>query len=337
MNREAASLKPMDSSSPQSFAQIGNRPTGNDIVELFGYAPNDCSPVAVETRRLRYCPFMGTTCTKRSNDQREIYGVCTVSNGSRQKLPGSEVIVCPKRLYAKGYGLLAAIANLVWGTEPSNFFIGGSLAELRARAATAAQSVVAFGQGSGTEISVKANVDLSIDWVLQLYANVGGRLVAQEFVVVEIQSIDTTGNYHANRSAYMSLTSPEQKIIVPQSAHGLNWANVHKRLVPQLIRKGNITKLAPRCRGLFFVVPDIVYKAFENVIGTVEIVPSFGRDVLSVITYRPGPFVLPGKIRDLEGVRTIHYKLDAVAQAFITHTDPKATDALDLSLRTVLS
>lgn len=321
---------------PPILAQPTNRPTKRDIAELFGYAPNDCSPVAIQTRAQRFCPFMRMTCTKRSNDQKEIYGVCTVSNGSVKKSAGTEVIVCPKRLYAEKFAVLASVAKDVWGTASSDVFIGGTLGELRNRALKAVEPVVAFGQGSGTEISVSANVDLSMDWVLQRYTNAEGRLVAEDFVCIEVQSIDTTGNYHANRAAYMSLTSPGQRIVVPPSVHGLNWANVHKRLVPQLIRKGNITKLATRCRGFFFVVPDIVYKAFENVIGKIRVEQTHGRDVLSVITYSPGPFVPPSQIRNLTKIRMLHYKHDTLAKAFITHTDLNATKALEQKLRTLL-
>jgi hypothetical protein len=247
------------------------------------------------------------------------------------------VIVCPKRLYAKKFAVLASIAHDLWGTSANEVFVGGTLTDLRARAVKVAAPVVAFGQGSGTEISVTANVDLSIDWVLQRYANEGGQLRAQDFVCIEVQSIDTTGNYIANRAAYMSLTNPAQRIRIPPSGHGLNWANVHKRLVPQLIRKGNITKLAKRCAGFFFVVPDSVYKAFENVIGTIPFEQKPGRDVLSVITYSPGAFVPPGEIRDLTKIRTLHYKHDILAHAFITHTDPTATDSLDRKLKYLLT
>jgi len=46
---------------------------------------------------------------------------------------------------------------------------------------------------------------------------------------------------------------------IPPSKHGMNWANVHKRLIPQIIRKGQIyadPELASK--GMYFVVPDSV-------------------------------------------------------------------------------
>jgi hypothetical protein len=79
--------------------------------------------------------------------------------------------------------------------------------------------------------------------------------------------MDTTGNYHANWLAY----SKERKII-PDSEHGMNWANVWKRLIPQLILKGSIAATSKLCKqGHYFVVPDQVYQRFERLIGDVPV------------------------------------------------------------------
>ncbi|CAH1044724.1 hypothetical protein HPTD01_3202 [Halomonas sp. TD01] len=95
-----------------------------------------------------------------------------------------------------------------------------------------------------------------MDWVLAKVKN--GKL--QQYVGVEVQSIDITGNYRDSWHTYKNLNTSFSGDI-PRSEHGLNWANVHKRLIPQLIRKGVVysnSKLVPS--GLYFIVPDIVYK-----------------------------------------------------------------------------
>ncbi|MBO8589981.1 restriction endonuclease, partial [Staphylococcus aureus] len=55
---------------------------------------------------------------------------------------------------------------------------------------------------------------------------------------------------------------------LPTSQHGLNWANVHKRLIPQIIRKGVVYSRSNYVKkGLYFILPEIVYNKFEDVIG----------------------------------------------------------------------
>lgn len=96
--------------------------------------------------------------------------------------------------------------------------------------------VVAFGQNSGREIQVGSSRNkLSMDWVLVRI--VDGRPF--EIAGVEVQSIDITNNYRSTWEAYKSLVLAPNTTI-PASAHGMNWANVHKRLIPQIIRKGQI-------------------------------------------------------------------------------------------------
>ena len=120
-----------------------------------------------------------------------------------------------------------------------------------------------------------------MDWVLAKVKN--GELV--EYAGIEVQSIDITNNYRDNWYAYKNLN--ENTSIIPRSKHGLNWANVHKRLIPQLIRKGLIyAKSDLVSHGLYFVLPDIVYRKFEDVIGKdIPLVNRKASDVLTVHTY----------------------------------------------------
>ena len=96
-----------------------------------------------------------------------------------------------------------------------------------------------------------------MDWVLAKVKS--GKL--KEYVGIEVQSIDITGNYRDCWHSYNNLT-PGTKII-SSSCHGMNWANVHKRLIPQIIRKGLVYSRSSMVKkGVYFIVPDIVYRKF---------------------------------------------------------------------------
>ncbi|MXP09609.1 NotI family restriction endonuclease [Pseudoblastomonas halimionae] len=311
------------------------RAQGKDIVELFGYRPNDVSDIARETFVKRHCPFTDRTCSKTNHDQSVIYGVCSVTNGMKTG-PHDEVIVCPKRLYQKNYGIFEDLAKEVWG-DGTELVIGGTTTDLRDRARNKARPAVAFGQNSGTEISVNSNGQMSMDWVIQLYKNELD-LAADEFIGIEVQSIDITGNYRDNWAAYggMKETGNIPNSAIDNSGHGLNWANVHKRLIPQIIRKGNIYRGTERCVGFYFIAPEVVYQKFEEVIGDLPKLDGPARDRLSIKTYSISDPVPDGQIRDICPVRTVHLDAVAVAQAFISNVDENAADLLDERMASIL-
>lgn len=312
------------------------RASGRDIVELFGFSPDDVSDPALAVWESKICPFTNRACTKTNHDQTQVYGTCSVSSGVSQA-EGSEIIICPKRLYASEYQIFNNILDGAWPNQSKKLLIGGTIPELRQRAKETENPIVAFGQGSGREIQVNSNGSLSMDWVLQSYAHNGENLVPQEFVGLEIQSIDITGNYRDNWNAYKQMKEGLHVDHVPPSGHGLNWANVHKRLIPQIIRKGNIYSKIERCIGFYFILPDSVYKKFEEVIGDVPTVGGPSRENLSVITFRLGRKVESGQQRNLELVRQVHYSLGDVAAAFIASSGEDAPTQLDRNLSSIFS
>lgn len=216
-----------------------------DIAELYGYGPTDESAQAREARDSRHCPFLNRPCTKTFNDNTS-NGVCTLI----QKSAGP-VICCPNRLYSDGYRVLLDIAVSAFGegvrlVGPTNLDASGS----------GQRSVVVFGRWWGKELSLpgrgREGKGGFVDWVLAL---IDEREELVEFVAVEIQSMDTTGSYKALRDAYMA-----RKGYQPVSA-GINWRNVFKRILPQLIYKGHILHREKLCKsGLFFVCPSPVYR-----------------------------------------------------------------------------
>ncbi|NNC22867.1 restriction endonuclease [Salinisphaera sp. USBA-960] len=307
------------------------RAKGKDITELFGYQSDDLSDTAREYHRNAECPFVGGICSKSNSDQSIVYGVCSVSNGN-QKTPGTEVVVCPKRLYAESFRTLRTVADEVWGALP--FVIGGTTSELRAEALKHQEAVVAFGQGSGNEVGVPGEAKLSMDWVLQRYACQNGQLVPKDFVGIEVQSIDITNNYRECQLAYSEMRVREDpEHYIPNSGHGLNWANVHKRLIPQILRKGNIYQDVERCRGFFFIVPEAVFQKFESVLGNLPTSPQARKDVLSVHTYVLGRPVPSGQIRALEKCRTVHLPLSEVSDAFVSRQFEEVAEQFDQKLQ----
>lgn len=317
----------------QSWPPKRLRARGRDIAELFGYAPDDTSDGAVSAFESGTCPFSGRRCSKIDHSTGTVYGVCSVTRGSKAG-PQDDVVVCPQRLYAGDFSVLEMVVRDVWGQNgPEELIIGGTAADLRRRALAETAPVVAFGQHSAREVSTGS---MSMDWVLQSYGVKNGRLIPASVVGVEVQSIDITGNYRDPWSAYRSMKAGQKPSAVPDSGHGLNWANVHKRLVPQLIRKGNIYRRLPNSQGFFFLTPEAVFQRFESILGPVECTDGPATDVLSVRTFALGDEMGNGKHRALLPVRSLNLRLDDVAAAFVSHVDESAVDEFAIRLAAML-
>ncbi|MDH4285513.1 MAG: hypothetical protein OEV35_09370, partial [Gallionellaceae bacterium] len=126
--------------------------------------------------------------------------------------------------------------------------------------------------------------------------------------------------------------------VIPPSAHGLNWANVHKRLMPQIIRKSLVySKSALVKKGLFFIVPEPVYQRFEEIIGAdIPTVDVPGKDVITVFAYDLGDPVPQGHIRKLKRNRVVRFKLDEFSARFISGPNLPAGSELDNKIRQLL-
>lgn len=312
------------------------RATGRDIVELFGYAPDDTSESATRAWREKMCPFSERTCTKWNHDQSQIYGSCSVSMGISKHV-GSEVIVCPTRIYASDYEVLKVVARSVWPDVPT-VLIGGSATELRARLRGFREAIVAFGHNSVAEVHVPSAGGMSFDWILQRYevSASGCEWEPRDFVAIEVQSIDTTGNYRDNLTAYGAIKTGQRDQVVPDSGHGLNWANVHKRLIPQLVRKGSLVAMCARSKGFFFVVPKIVFSKFQEVIGSLELKSSHARGNISILQVSLGPIVRSGGCRDLIAHPMIHHSQAEIAAASIRSGTEDVARSLDLRLKSMI-
>ena len=76
-----------------------------DLVEVFGYAPDDLSKEARSLWNIGGCPFVNKACTKINHDQTITYGTCSVTS------PYGDIVICPNRLYAGNYQTLKRVAS----------------------------------------------------------------------------------------------------------------------------------------------------------------------------------------------------------------------------------
>lgn len=235
------------------------------IADWFGYDISCWNTEALDARQSEYCPFINDRCTKHLNDG-SISGVCSMVT-AREPAP---IITCPNRLYGNDYAILSEVAEAAFGSghrilHPSEF----------RSASHDGRNVVAFGQNYGGELRLPMRGRAGsyyVDWILAHISADGG---LAEFVAIEVQAIDTTGTYR-----------PEVQILregtreIQRSKAGMNWENVNKRILPQIIYKGHVLRREPLCtKGLFFVCPSPVYQ---------RILVRLGENLLPYNNLQPG-------------------------------------------------
>ena len=165
------------------------------------------------------CPFTKKTCIKRSTLlPGQQYPVCSIRTNNE-----GYVCVCPKRFYDVDF--LHDVVNHCWpgSAPPKNPQI--------------APEVTMRGFGNVDYVIADVREDGTVD----------------QFLSVELQAIDITGSV---MKAYAALLKGED--LEKKPTYGLNWDNVYKRFVTQLIRKGYFhhhwgTKIVA-------VIQDVVYK-----------------------------------------------------------------------------
>lgn len=226
------------------------------IVDFFGYRSEDCSEVAAKAVAQNHCPFIHDTCTKNLSDG-VISGVCAV----KQISSPSKIICCPNRLYANDYEILKIIANKTFNYN-YNLYSGRAAVP---KALQEGGAVAVFGHRWGGELRLpkrEGTGNYFADWVLARLDESG---VLKEFTSIEVQTIDTTGNYRDSRDALI------RNRTISKSSVGLNWENVSKRIIPQLVYKGQILQREPLCKsGLWFVTPETVYQRIIQRLGGEE-------------------------------------------------------------------
>lgn len=289
------------------------------IVEFFGYSPEDASEEAGASRSRLHCPFLGIPCAKILRDKL-VSGACTV----RQANSGP-VICCPNRLYAQDYRVLADVAAAAFGAG-----VRLTIPREVQRKGQDGKKVLVFGKRWGKELKLpraRGRGGYFVDWILAL---VEPAEALKEFVAVEVQSMDTTGNYRAERQAYLDRRPYEQ-----YSPAGVNWENVSKRILPQVIYKGHVLRREKRCKkGMFFVCPSPVYERICERLGRNMLeYPSLQPGSLTFLWYDIGPEVPPGVMRSLQPKGSFTTTVDQVALAFTSPTNLPPANVYEAAIR----
>ncbi|MGM0594570.1 MAG: NotI family restriction endonuclease [Pseudomonadota bacterium] len=223
------------------------------IWEFFGYRPEDTSESALYAAKTETCPILNERCEKRFNDG-TVSGVCAL-----KPITSPPVICCPIRMYAEDYKILRDVADTAFGSD-FTLIPGGEAAAFSTRHSTACVAV--FGKRWGGELRLPQKSGRGgyfVDWVLAKLDAYGD---LEEFVAIEVQTIDTTGSY---RKGFDALKSSRKTI---KTSAGLNWENVSKRILPQLIYKGQVLQRESLCKkGLFFVCPHPVFDRIMDRLG----------------------------------------------------------------------
>jgi hypothetical protein len=295
----------------------------SNIVEFFGYSPADSSAKASAARAEKSCPFIGDTCQKTLSDG-AISGVCTL----KPKTSGP-VICCPNRLYADDYRILLDVAKTAFGGDVQLFPGNSAKADI---ASSDAIKVAVFGKRWGKELRLPnrgRSGGYFVDWVLARL-DAKGELV--DFVAVEVQSIDTTGNYQEERLAYLNGNG-----FTGQSTAGFNWENVNKRILPQIIYKGHVLRRERLCRhGLFFVCPKPVYDRIRERLGGNLLAYAPQPGALTLMWYDVGPVAETGKKRALQLMGKFTTTVDQVALAFTSPSNLPNENVYEAAIRAVL-
>ena len=297
------------------------------IAEFFGYRAEDQSSVAMNASESMMCPFLKSICTKKLSRDNIPSGVCAI----KQKREGSpSVICCPNRIYADNYKILKLIASRSFKQE-LNLYRGRDAIQ---KAMEEHGAIAVFGHGWGGELHLPQRKGIGsyfVDWVLAKLDSQGS---LTEFSAIEVQTIDTTGNYRNSREALIAGRNSVSDTV------GLNWENVSKRIIPQLIYKGQVLQREELCKtGLYFVCPLPVYERIINRLGGSEKLPHFPNQPASIhfIAYDydntvivPHGQIVPLKI--LEEHNTTVYKVQEAFSALDLPNDNIYRDAIIRSL-----
>lgn len=233
-------------------------------------------------------------------------------------------------MYAENYKMLYTIAQKAFKQDIGLY--AGRVAVEKARSEGGAVAV--FGHGWGGELRLpqrKGSGAYFVDWVL---AKLDERGELIEFTAIEVQTIDTTGNYRSARIALM-----ENREIISNTV-GLNWENVSKRIIPQLIYKGQILQREDLCRtGLFFVCPQSVYERVLNRLGGKERIPKFPTQPASIhflaYDYIKNIKDVDGKIKPLDIIDEHCTTVYKVQEAFSAMDLPKGNVYRDAIIKSL--
>lgn len=279
------------------------------IIEFFGFSPLDESKVAKSCIKNKHCPFVDNNCIKPN------HGTCSV----RQVKQPEPIICCPNRLYANEFKVLQDISDQVFGEgtkliKPS---------EIK-RNSLSGNEVAVFGRYWDKELPLPrpqhstdgGTHNYYVDWIL---AKLNNKAELVEFTAVEVQTIDTTGNYKDQVANFLSGKKFTDSIgrTPGFSDAGMNWENVNKRILPQIIYKGHVLRRESKCsKGMFFVCSKQVYEKIKERLGRNLHNYQPGNGTVTFVSYKLGETGFPGFSRDLILTEQFTTTVDQIALAF---------------------
>jgi len=277
------------------------------IYDFFGFRATDSSDSALAAAATLECPFLNELCEKRLSDGL-ISGACAI-----KPVSSTPVICCPIRLYADDYKILRLVARQAWGTDYP--LMPGCESRQWARA-NSSNVVGVFGKRWGGELRLPkkdGHGNYFVDWILALIGPAGQ---LTEFIALEVQTMDTTGNYRHGRNELLL----ENRDLIKTSV-GINWENVSKRIIPQLIYKGQVLQREDLAKkGLFFVCPKPVFDRILSRLGGRKVLPPYPpqHGSMTFIAYDYDPTVPPidGAPAPLAVVDTLGTTVERLQRAF---------------------
>ena len=205
--------------------QPGNTPLPCDPTEVVGEVLGRPAAKGFDPVAHNYmCPFTSTVCSKRSASLEVPYPLCSVRRNIEHE--SKQICVCPKRFYSVDF--LNDVVSKCWpGEPPTRLQIASEV------------TMAGFG---------------NVDFVIADVAQDGG---ISQFLSVELQAVDISGSV---MPAYKALRANQDLDRRPD--YGMNFGNVYKRFITQLIRKGYFhhhwgTKVVA-------VVQDVFYDYIKN-------------------------------------------------------------------------
>ncbi len=301
------------------------------ITEFFGREPPArLGRADVDAKR---CPFVKDRCIKPK------HGACSLKQST-----GDAIIACPNRLYGDNYKILSEIADRVFGFT-SELIKPGEVRVRKKAKSLVGNEVAVFGRYWGQELPLlRPQIQNSdkvgtyyVDWILARVDNEG---TLAEFTAVEVQTIDTTGNYNDQVAEFFGNNDfTDRKGRTPgfSSKGGMNWENVNKRILPQLIYKGQVLRREQKCtKGLFFVCPKQVLNKIKERLGNGMQSYVIANSTITFRSYEIGERTPGSEFRPLVFVEEFITAVDEVARALTFPTNFPKMNIYEAAINFVL-
>jgi hypothetical protein len=175
-----------------------------------------------------------------------------------------------------------------------------------------------------------------VDWILAKLSPQGD---LKELTAVEVQTIDTTGNYsEQSKSFFENKAFTDKRGRSPGFSNaGMNWENVNKRILPQVIYKGHVLRRETKCtKGLFFVCPMQVFHKIRERLGGPLHEYDPGNGTITFRAYELGPVAADGACRRVVFANQFTTTVDQVALAFTSPMNLPDRNVYEAAIRKAL-